>query len=181
MKIQFFGNSSFLIEGKTAKVAFDPVDKKIGKVDVVMSSKGEDLDMETKKVLNLPGEYDISNVLVRGFYTHNNKNIVFKITMEDVVMAHFGDLPAMSNGAFFDVLGENVDIAFLTLREGFDVKSAKEFLEKVDPRMVVFGGDTTVFPKIVELFNAKILPESEVSVSRASLPSDATNCVILSA
>ncbi len=163
-----------------AKVAFDLADAKVGKVDIATSSKGEDLTVEAKKVLNLPGEYDISGVLVRGFYTHNDKNIVFKITMEDVVIAHFGDLPAISNVSFFDVLGENVDVALLTLREGFDVKSAKEFLEKVDPRMVIFGGDAAVFPKIVELFNAKIVPESEVSVSRSSLPSDTTDFLILS-
>jgi L-ascorbate metabolism protein UlaG (beta-lactamase superfamily) len=180
MKIQFFGNSSFLIEGKSAKVAFDLADAKVGKVDIATNSKGEDLAVEAKKMLTLPGEYDISGVLVRGFHTHDDKNTVFKITMEDVVIAHFGDLPSMPKATFFDAIGENVDVALLTLREGFDAKSAKEFLEKVDPRMVIFGGDVTAFPKIVELFNAKFLPESDVSVSRTNLPSEATNFVILS-
>ena len=180
MKIQFFGGSSFLVEGKTAKIAFDLADAKLGKVDIAMSSTGEELAIETKKALTLPGEYDISGVLVRGFHTHGDTNTVFKITMEDVVIAHFGTLPGMPKVDFFNELGENVDVALLTLREGFDVKVAKEFLEKVDPRMVIFGGDPVVFPKIVELFNAKIAPESDVSVSRTSLPSEATDFVILS-
>jgi L-ascorbate metabolism protein UlaG (beta-lactamase superfamily) len=181
MKIQFFGNSSFLVEGKSAKVAFDPVDLKTEKLDIAMNSKGEEPAVEAKKILTLPGEYDISDVLVRGFHIHEGKNTVFKITIEDVVIAHFGDLPSIPKATFFDALGENVDVALLTLREGFDAKSAKEFLEKVDPRMVIFGGDAAAFPKIVELFNAKILPESDVSVSRTNLPSEATNFVILSA
>ncbi len=181
MKIQFFGGSSFLVDGKRAKVAFDPADIKLNAVDIATSSKGEEIEGEAKKKLTLPGEYEISGVLVRGFHTHGDANTVFKVTIEDVVVAHFGTLPGMPKAAFFDELGENVDVALLPLHEGFDAKSAKEFLEKVDPRMVIFGGDVSVFPKIVELFNAKIVPESELSVSRSSLSSDSTEFVILSA
>jgi hypothetical protein len=179
MKIQFFGGSSFLVETKLAKVAFDPADKKVGKVDIMTSSTGEEVSLEAKKLLTLPGEYEISGVLVRGFHTNNDKNTVFKITLEDVVVAHFGNLP-MPKSSFFDALGENVDVALITLPDDFDAKSAKEFLEKVDPRMVIFGGNTSIFPRVVELFNAKLLPESTISVSRSSLPIDTTEFVILS-
>lgn len=180
MKIQFFGNSSFLVEGKSAKVAFDPANKKLEKVDITTSSTGEEISLEAKKLLTLPGEYEISGVLVRGFYTHGNTNTVFKIALDDIVIAHFGNLPGIPKADFFDRLGENVDIALLTLRDDFDAKSAKDFLEKVDPRMVIFGGSSAVYPRIVELFNAKILPEAEMSVSRSSLPSETTEFVILS-
>jgi hypothetical protein len=180
MKIQFFGSSSFLVEGKSAKIAFDPADEKVGAVDIATHSSGEEMSVEAKKELTLPGEYEISGVLVRAFHTHGETNTVFKATMEDVVIAHFGNLPGMPKAAFFDELGENVDVALLTLRDDFDAKSAKDFLEKVDPRMVIFGGNAAIFPRIVELFNAKILPESEISVSRSSLPSDTTEFVILS-
>lgn len=180
MKIQFFGGSSFLVEGKSAKIAFDPADKTLGKVDITTSSTGEEVSLEAKKLLALPGEYEISGVLVRGFHTHGDTNTVFKVALDDVVIAHFGNLPGMPKAEFFDRVGENIDIALLTLRDDFDAKSAKDFLEKVDPRMVVFGGSAAVYPRIVELFNAKILPESEVSVSRSSLPSEVTEFVILS-
>ena len=69
----------------------------------------------------------------------------------------------------------------LTLHEGSDIKKAKEFLENIDPRMVIFGGDPVVFPKLVESFNAKVNPESSVTVSRTSLPNESTDFVILSA
>ncbi len=180
MKIQFFGGSSFLINGKSAKAALDPIDAKLGPVDIATSSNGAELSIEAKKILTLPGEYDISDVLIRGFHTHGDTNTVFKITLDDVVVAHFGNLPGMPSASFFDDLGENVDVALLSLRDDFDAKSAKDFLEKVDPRMVIFGGNATIFPRIVELFNAKILPESEISVSRSSLPTDTTESVILS-
>ena len=180
MKIQFFGGSSFLVEGKSAKVAFDPADKKLGKVDITTSSTGEEISLEAKKLLTLPGEYEISGVLARGFHTHGDTNTVFKIALDDIVVAHFGNLPGMPKAEFFDRLGENVDIALLTLRDDFDAKSAKDFLEKVDPRMVVFGGNPAIYPRIVELFNAKLSEESSLSVSRSSLPTDTTEFVILS-
>ena len=180
MKIQFFGGSSFLIDGKSAKVVFDPLDAKVGTVDVATSSNGAEITTDAKKKLTLPGEYDISDVLIRGFHTHGDSNTVFKIVLDEVVIAHFGNIPGMPKAQFFDDLGENVDVALLTLNKDFDTKNAKEFLEKVDPRMVIFGGDAEVFPKIVELFNAKIVSESEVSVSRSSLPSDTTDFMILS-
>lgn len=180
MKIQFFGGSSFLVEGKSAKIAFDPGDKKLGKVDITTSSTGEEVSLEAKKLLTLPGEYEISGVLVRGFHTHGDTNTVFKIVLDDIVVAHFGNLPGMPTAEFFDRLGENVDIALLTLRDDFDAKSAKDFLEKVDPRMVIFGGNAGIYPRIVELFNAKVLPESSISPSRSSLPTDTTEFVILS-
>jgi hypothetical protein len=180
MKIQFFGGSSFLVEGKSAKVAFDPADKKLGKVDITTSSTGAEISLEAKKLLTLPGEYEISGVLVRGFHTHGDTNTVFKIAIDDIVVAHFGNLPGMPKAEFFDRLGENVDIALLTLRDDFDAKSAKDFLEKVDPRMVVFGGNATIYPRIVELFNAKVLPEASITTSRSSLPTDTTEFVILS-
>ncbi len=180
MKIQFFGGSSFFVEGKSAKIIFDPQNIKVGSVDIATSSNGEDITVDAKKTLTLPGEYDISDVLVRGFYTHKETNTVFKVVLDEVVFAHFGNIPGMPKAQFFDDLGENVDVALLTLHKDFDAKNAKEFLEKVDPRMVIFGGDKEVFPKIVELFNAKIFPESEISVSRSSLPSETTDFVILS-
>ncbi len=180
MKIQFFGGSSFLVEGKSAKIAFDPGDKKLGKVDITTSSTGSEVSLEAKKLLTLPGEYEISGVLVRGFHTHGDTNTVFKIVLDDIVIAHFGNLPGMPTAEFFDRLGENVDIALLTLRDDFDAKSAKDFLEKVDPRMVIFGGNAEIYPRIVELFNAKVLPESSISPSRSSLPTDTTEFVILS-
>ena len=114
MKIQFFGGSSFLVETKSAKVAFDPADKKMGKVDIMTSSMGKEVSLEAKKLLTLPGEYEISGVLVRGFHTNDDKNTVFKITLEDVVVAHFGNLPGMPKSSFFDALGENVDVALIT-------------------------------------------------------------------
>lgn len=180
MKIQFFGNSSFLVDGKSAKVAFDPTDKKLENIDIATSSTGAEISLEAKKSLNLPGEYEISGVLVRGFHTHGDTNTVFKIALDDVVVAHFGNLPGMPKAEFFDRLGENVDVALLTLRDDFDAKSAKDFLEKVDPRVVIFGGNPVIFPRLVELFNAKIVAEPALSVSRSSLPTDITEFVILS-
>ncbi len=155
------------------------MEPKVGKVDVATLSHGEESHLDAKKILTLPGEYELSGVLIRGFYTHEEGSTVFKITLDDIVVAHFGNLPTAQKSDFFDELGENIDVVLITLHEGVDIKKAKEFLENIDPRMVIFGGDPVVFPKLVESFNAKVNPEKSLVVSRMSLPSETTDFVIL--
>lgn len=180
MKIQFFGNSSFGVIGKSAKVAMNPAGDSIGKVDIATSSKSSDMEIEAKKKLTLPGEYEVSGVLARGLHTNDRTNVVFKIVMDEIEVAHFGEIASMPLPRFFSELGENVDVALFNLSEKSDLKMVKEFLEKVDPRIVIFGGDKTMFPKAVEKLNAVIKPEPELIVSRSSLPSENTEFVILS-
>ncbi len=180
MKIQYFGGSSFGVVGKTAKIAMNATDDAMGKVDIATSSDSSEISIEAKKKLTLPGEYEVSGVLVRGQHTHDNKNVVFKCVIEDVEIVHFGDTPTIPMAKFFNELGENVDIAFFNLTANTEMKMVKDFLEKVDPRMVVFGGDKEAFPKAIEKLNAVVKAESEITISRASLPTDTTDYVILS-
>lgn len=180
MKIQYFGDSSFGLVGKSAKVAMNVVDDGMGKVDVATSSDSSEISVEAKKKLTLPGEFEVSGVLIRGLSTDDKTNVVYKCVIEDVEIVHFGDIPAMPMASFFNELGENVDVALFNLSEKTDLKMVKEFLEKIDPRMVIFGGEKEMFPQAIEKLNAVVKPESEIAVSRSSLPTDITEYVILS-
>ena len=181
MKIQFFGNSSFGLVGKSAKVAMNMEgDAAMGKVDVATDSSGAEISLDAKKKLNLPGEYEVSDVLIRGLHTHGNSNVVFKCVIDEIEVAHFGVMDSMPMTKFFSELGENVDVALFSLSEKMEIKVVKDFLEKVDPRMVIFCGDKEMFPKAIEKLNAVVNAESEIAVSRSSLPNEITEYVILS-
>lgn len=177
MKIQFFGGTSFGVEGSGARVLLDATS---GKCDIATCSDGQAVDgVEAKKVLTLPGEFEASGVLVRGLHTDAQKNVVYRFTIEDLVVAHFGKMEAMPSGKFLDNLGENIDVAILPVSEKFDAKQSKVLLEKVDPRLVIFCGETAAMPKIIEEFSAQLSEESEIKVSRSSLADDRTEFVIL--
>ena len=181
MKVQFLGGNTFLLEGADAKVVFDPsADVPIESVDVVMNSGEADVSMvgEYKKVLALPGEFEISQVLMMGYYS-SPENVVYRVILEDIAFVHFGNLIEVPGSKFFDKLGENIDVIFVSLGEGFDEKKAKNLIEQIEPRVAFLGGDASLFPKMIEIIGAKVKEENPVSLTKSQLSDDKTEVFIL--
>ncbi|MCK5461237.1 MBL fold metallo-hydrolase [Candidatus Gracilibacteria bacterium] len=181
MKIQFYGQNCFTISGKEASCAFDTPENFSQSVDVTMDSGNFSAkNIESKKNLSLPGEFEISGILVKGFYSDDQqKNIVYKIIIDDVCCVHLGDLQEIPHTKFFENLGENVDIAFVNFSESLNEKKVKDLLEKIEPRMVLLGGDESFFPKMVETCGAKTSEENPITVSKSSLSNDKTDIFIM--
>ncbi|MCF7830944.1 MBL fold metallo-hydrolase [Candidatus Gracilibacteria bacterium] len=183
MKIQFYGENCFEINGKDAKIVFDPNDKFPGKnLDFATNSGAFSANcekLETKKILSIPGEFEISGVLVRGFYSRP-ENVVFKVVTDGIACAHFGSLEVRPSTEFFEKLGENVDVLLVNLNEKFGVKEAKDLMETFEPRYTIIGGDQSLFPKMVEA-GAKVLEENSLTISQTSLSEDKSEIIILSA
>ncbi len=180
MKIQFFGGTTFGVYGKDVRMMFDPNATDAPKdLDFVTFANGQTLEgIDAKKALTLPGEFEISNVLIRGIASRL-ENTVYKVVMEDMAIAHFGSLAETPNSKFFETLGENVDIALINISETFPLKKIKEVLEDVDPRMVIFGGNPQFFPQITEEFGAQTAESNPFSVSRSQLSEDKTDYLFL--
>lgn len=180
MKIQFNGGQSFSLEGKEVKCLFDPETEE--QADFAMfSQKKAKMVKGVKKNLLLPGEFEISGALIQGFYTDSAKNIVFKVMLEDVTFAHFGEMKDVPGSKFFEDLGESIDVIFMNLSTDFDEKKAKDLLGKIEPRMAILGGDVAYFPKMVELAGAKTSEENPMKLVRSGLSDDKTEVVILTA
>ncbi len=180
MEIQFNGEQSFLLKGKTVKCTFDPREDSIDSVDFAMFSMEKlKSKIKTKKTLYLPGEFEISGALIQGFYTDDNKNIVYKVVLDDIVIISFGGLKSVPEGDFFQKLGDTIDIALVNLSADFDEKKAKELLEKIEPRMAILGGDVSYFPKMVENMGAKNREDNPIKISKSSLSNEKTEVIIL--
>ncbi len=181
MKIQFFRGNTFSIEGKDAKMVFDPEKDFSNSVDFVTNSGQADVSgiKESKKILTLPGEFEISDILVNGYYSNGLKNVIFKISVDDVSFAHFGNLEDVPETKVFDKLGEDIDVVIVSLSEKFNEKKAKELIEQIDPRMVLLGGDQTLFPKMVESMGAKTAEENPMKLVRSQLSEEKTEVLIL--
>ena len=180
MKIQFFGGNTFYVEGKEAKVVFDPGEDYSGSVDFATNSGSADFSgvQESKKRLMLPGEYEISGVLVMGYFS-TSENVVYKVVMDDISLVHFGLLTEMPSAKFFDKLGENIDVIFVSLQEGFNEKLVKDLIETLEPRMAFLAGDRSFFPKMVESVGAKTVEENPMKISRSQLSDEKTEVLIL--
>ncbi|MCF7812788.1 MBL fold metallo-hydrolase [Candidatus Gracilibacteria bacterium] len=182
MKIQFHGENCFSVQTKDASFLFDPSGSAPSKKYDFATNSGA-LEENTKKltdikkVLSLPGEFEISGILVRGFYSRP-ENVVYKVTADNVCLVHLGSLESKPSTEFFEKLGENVDIVFVCLSEKFGVKQAKEMIETLDPRMTLIGGDQSFFPKMIES-GARMAEEDEITVTQTMVGEEKTDILVL--
>lgn len=158
MEIYPLGHSSFRIRGKTATVVTDPYDPamlglkfpKIDQVDIVTISHHHD---DHDKVGDLsgfvvdgPGEYEIKGVTVVGVATFHDdkggadrgKNVVYKMTIDDVRVCHLGDLGHKLTDEQLDTIGD-VDILLIPVggKYTIDSKMAAQVVAQVEPLIVV--------------------------------------------
>ncbi len=180
MKIQFNGQKSFTLKNSKVEIITDPIANSGKEVDfVTLSEPKGSTEQDTKKVLNLPGEFEISNILAQGFFTDNRENIVYKIIFDEIAIINFGNLGEVPTSKFYEVLGENVDVLIISLSENFNHKDAKALVDKVDPRMVLFGGDVAQYPKIIENLGAKTLETSNIKITRNGFADDKTEIYVM--
>lgn len=181
MKINFAGDRGFVVEvGKKVRFGFD-VNNEDSELDFLMVSSEEVQNTAAKKVLNLPGEFEISDVLITGLFTDERSNTVFKTFADDISLVHMGHVQAAPKSEFFEKLGESVDVLLVHTSEDFKVKALKDLVNKIDPRVLIVSGDTAFLPEAKEAFNAKILEQNSLKVSRSKFSDDQTEAYIVSA
>ena len=159
MDITYLGHSSFKIKGKQASIVTDPYDSemvgmKFPKVDadiVTISHHHADHDRgdgvsQVKKIIDGPGEYEISGVSIIGLTSfHDNKkgadrgkNTIYVIEMDNLRLLHLGDLGHVLSENQIKEIGD-VDILFVPVG-GFytlDPQVAVEVLKQIGPSIVI--------------------------------------------
>ena len=162
MIINWFGQSCFKIAGDKTTLITDPFDNSLGlKVprlasDIVTVSHGHDdhnnvgavrgLNQDAPFIIDTPGEYEIKNVFVHGISSfHDNQqgaqrgpNIIFRIEIDGVSIAHLGDLGhALENGQIEKL--EGVDILLIPVGGNYTInaKQATETITQLEPRIVI--------------------------------------------
>lgn len=181
MKITWNGNETFIVSDKTKSVCFNPiVTLQEKEFDFVTYSDGEKLEeIKAKKHLALPGEFEISDILARGFASKKGKQVVFKIVFDDTSFVHFGALEETPDGKFFEKIGENIDVGIVCVNEKFPPKKVKDLIDRVEPRLVVVGGDPIYFAELKSLMNISLPEEPEHKVVKSQLPDENTDIIIL--
>lgn len=159
MDITYLGHSSFRIKTKTAVVVTDPFDSKM----VGLKYNGVDGDIVTvshnhadhnaadkvagvKKVINGPGEYEISGVSFIGYQSfHDNekgqkrgKNTIYVIEADGLRIVHLGDLGHTISEDLINEMGD-VDILMIPVGGEYTIgpKEATELVNKIEPFFVI--------------------------------------------
>lgn len=159
MEITYLGHSSFKIKTKTATVVTDPFDPQMvgfkysgveGDI-VTVSHNHADHNAyakvgEVKKVLEGPGEYEISGVSIMGFPSFHDtkdggergKNTIYVIEADGLRIAHLGDLGQMIPDEIVDEMG-SIDILMIPVGGFYTIgpKEAVEVCSKIDPYFII--------------------------------------------
>ena len=132
MDIAWYGHAAFRLRGREAAVVMDPCTPETGfrlnrpAADIVTVSRGQDaahnwvdgVMLEAsglQRTLDAPGEYEIKRVLATGVRTPGpagSRNVAFVVTIDEVIVAHLGDLQDMPERAALEEL-QRADVVLL--------------------------------------------------------------------
>lgn len=132
MDIAWYGHAAFRLRGREAAVVMDPCTPETGfrlnrpAADIVTVSRGQDpahnwvdgVMLEAsglQRTLDAPGEYEIKRVLATGVRTPgpaDSRNVAFVVTIDEVIVAHLGDLQDMPERAALEEL-QRADVVLL--------------------------------------------------------------------
>ncbi len=158
MEIDWFGHSCTRLRTREATVVNDPYEKTIGlsfprpRADIVTISHnhaGHDYADGVRgepKIVNSPGEYEISGVFLTGVQTYHDKrsgkdrgkNTAYVINIDGLNVCHLGDLGHVPTQAQAESFG-NVDILLIPVGGGgaLNASDATEVVSLFEPQIVI--------------------------------------------
>jgi L-ascorbate metabolism protein UlaG (beta-lactamase superfamily) len=159
MIIQWYGQACFRIQSGQTVIFIDPFDKKIGiqpprgEAHVVLMTHGHS-DHNNAQALSGdffsvdgPGEYEVKGIKILGVASfHDEKkgaerggNTMYRIDMEDITLAHLGDIGQKNlTDEQREALGE-VDVLMIPVGGVYTVNGeiAASIVHQVEPKLVI--------------------------------------------
>lgn len=206
MDIAWYGHAAFRLRGREAAVVTDPCPAESGfrlnrpGADIVTVSNAhpnhswvDGVVIEPSglsRSLNAPGEYEVKRVLATGVSTPGpggGRNVAFVITIDNVIIAHLGDLRGMPSGSALEEL-QRANVCLLPIGGGehLDPEIAAEVAAEIAAPLIIpmlyqpegdgplTGlGDLAAF---LRAMGATVDPPSDnhVSVTSANIPAAPT-------
>ena len=158
MDIAWIGHAAFRLRGRDAAVVMDPAPSSTGfrlnrpQADIVTVSNdapehswSAGVGGKWQHCLSGPGEFEIKNVLVTGVETpggqnqvNPRRNIAFVVTIDDLIVAHLGDMTAAPLPAALEELNR-ADVVLLPIGGNghMDAASAVELIGMLEPPLVI--------------------------------------------
>ena len=211
MYISQLGHSCFKIQDKQGPdgitVITDPFDKSIGlkmpslEADIVTVSHDHHDHNNTGAIrgnpfiINRAGEYDTKGIMIEGIESYHDdkqgaergKNIIYRIEIDDITVAHLGDLgQVLDNKQLERLVG--VDILLIPVGGIYtlDAKKAVEVVSQIEPRIVIpmhykvkgLKININGVDKFVKELGIKPTNEEKLKISKKDLPAEDMELII---
>ena|SRR3989344_3996585 len=212
MQIQYIGHSCFKLSGKDSQgnivnVVTDPFHNEYGlklpglEADIVTISHGHKdhnnaAGVKGKPyVIDTPGEYEIKDVFIQGIDSFHDAdggaargdNIIYRISLEDMVITHLGDLGHILDTKQMERL-ERTDILLIPVGGVYtiDAKKAVEVINQIEPRLVipmhyqVPGVDLPIagVEAFIKEIGIKPTTEQKLKITKKDLPAEDMEVVV---
>lgn len=208
MEIVWNGHAQFRLKGRDGTVVTDPYTRKGGSStrvtpDVVTISHSHPGHSQLSAiggqpmVLTGPGEYEVKGINIVGIPTFHDaergkkrgKNTAYRMTLDEVVVCHLGDLGHLPSADQIDQIGDKVDVLLIPVggEATIDASQAVEVISLIDPRIVIpmhyrvgnLDEDLDPVDKFLrEMGVENPDPQSRASISKSSLP-ESTEVMVL--
>ncbi|MCL4543257.1 MAG: MBL fold metallo-hydrolase [Chloroflexi bacterium] len=211
MELTWFGHACFRFRGREATVITDPPDPALGyaiprlPVNVLTCSHQHpghgylDMCSDGCKALTGPGEYEIAGVFITGVHTYHDdvkgvergRNVVFAVTVDDVTVAHLGDLGHQLTAEQRAEL-PTIDVLLVPVGGVTTINGAQaaELVTQLQPHVVIpmhyrTAAEHTQPLETVERFlreigQKEVAPQNRVNVTKSNLP-DQLQVIVLEA
>jgi L-ascorbate metabolism protein UlaG (beta-lactamase superfamily) len=214
MHITWFGQSCFKLQDKIGSegvsVVCDPFDPNfVGlklpslEADIVTVSHNHEDHNNIKAirkdpfVITDPGEYETKGIFIEGILSYHDEdkgakrgtNVIYRIEVEDISIAHLGDLGTTLDNKQLEKL-EGTDILLIPIGGTYtlDAKKAIEVINQIEPRIIIPMHYQVPGLKIKELagldkFIAEtgLVPtyEDKLKITKRDLPEETMELVVL--
>jgi L-ascorbate metabolism protein UlaG (beta-lactamase superfamily) len=205
--ITYLGHACFRLRGRDGIVLCDPFDRSTGldlgrptaHIVTVSHNHPDHNNVAAVRpvrdgifVVDGPGEYEVSGVLITGIRTAHDKqggkdlgfNTVYVIHLDDIVFCHLGDLGHELTQSQLEAIG-TVDVLFVPVGGGETITPAEAagVISQIEPRLVIpmhYAGpqlslDSTLAPldKFTHELGLKdVQPQEKLNVSPSNLPAE---------
>lgn len=150
MDVQFFGANCLLFSNKDVRIVIDDTlgqigGKSITKADDIALFTGSHGPVTARMIIDMPGEYEISNVSVQGIATRSHLDegglatTMYKLTVGELVYLVTGHVYPEFSEAQLEAIGM-VDVLFVPVGgNGYtiDPVGAQKLIRQIEPKLVV--------------------------------------------
>lgn len=149
------------------------------------------------RVINCAGEYDVKGIFVEGIDSFHDEangekrggNIIYRIEIDDISIAHLGDLAhTLDNTELEKLVGTDILLIPVGGHYTLDAKKAVEVISQIEPRMVIpmhyrhpeVKIELDDLEKFIKELGVVPTHEEKLKISKKDLPAEEMELVVLS-
>ncbi len=177
MKITYSAPHGFTLQHQKQTLTVDLTADQ--STDIALFTAGDGSAPSAQKVITLPGEYEVNEILVKGtFESTDRTNTLYRCTLGGLSVLLCGQLSAVPTPAVLSELGENFDVILLPANASITAKLLKKIIETISPKLALVVGESTHTSGLADMMPLQHHTEPTYTVKATELPLDATTTLL---